>query len=62
MKLLFDQNLSSDLVRRLSDLFPESTHVQDVQMMRSEDRRRIPTVIMAALMRIVSGPRFSQQP
>lgn len=26
MKLLFDQNLSSDLVRRLLDLFPESDH------------------------------------
>jgi len=37
MKLLFDQNLSSDLVRRLSDLFPGSTHVKDLDMMRSED-------------------------
>jgi predicted nuclease of predicted toxin-antitoxin system len=37
MKLLFDQNLSSDLVRRLSDLFPQSAHVKDVQMMRTED-------------------------
>ena len=37
MKLLFDQNLSSDLVRRLSDLFPESIHVKDLGMMRSED-------------------------
>ncbi|WP_414665188.1 DUF5615 family PIN-like protein [Horticoccus sp. 23ND18S-11] len=37
MKLLFDQNLSSDLVRRLSDLFPESTHVKNLGMMKSED-------------------------
>ena len=37
MRLLFDQNLSSDLVRRLSDLFPESTHVKALDMMRSED-------------------------
>ena len=37
MKLLFDQNLSSDLVRRLSDLFPGSTHVKDLDMMQSED-------------------------
>jgi predicted nuclease of predicted toxin-antitoxin system len=28
MKLLFDQNLSPKLVRRLSDLFPDSSHVQ----------------------------------
>ncbi len=28
MKLLFDQNLSPKLVRRLADLFPGSTHVQ----------------------------------
>jgi len=37
MKLLFDQNLPSDLVRRLSDLFPRSNHVKDAGMMRSED-------------------------
>lgn len=28
MKLLFDQNLSRKLVNRLSDIFPESSHVQ----------------------------------
>jgi predicted nuclease of predicted toxin-antitoxin system len=28
MKLLFDQNLSPKLVRRLADLFPGSSHVQ----------------------------------
>ncbi len=37
MKLLFDQNLSSALVSRLSDLFPESTHVKNVGLMRSDD-------------------------
>ena len=37
MKLLFDQNLSRDLVRRLSDLFPQSVHVKDLQMTQSED-------------------------
>lgn len=37
MKLLFDQNFSSDLVRRLSDLFHGSTHVKDLDMMRSDD-------------------------
>jgi predicted nuclease of predicted toxin-antitoxin system len=37
MKLLFDQNLSSALVSRLSDLFPESTHVKDLGLMQSED-------------------------
>jgi predicted nuclease of predicted toxin-antitoxin system len=28
MRLLFDQNLSPELARRLADLFPGSTHVQ----------------------------------
>jgi predicted nuclease of predicted toxin-antitoxin system len=28
MKLLFDQNLSPKLARRLADLFPDSNHVQ----------------------------------
>jgi len=37
MKLLFDQNLSSDLVRRLSDLFPESEHVKTLGMMETDD-------------------------
>jgi predicted nuclease of predicted toxin-antitoxin system len=37
MKLLFDQNLSSALVSRLSDLFPESIHVKDVGLMRAGD-------------------------
>jgi predicted nuclease of predicted toxin-antitoxin system len=30
MKLLFDQNLSANLVGLLSDLFPGSVHVQSV--------------------------------
>lgn len=30
MKLLFDHNLSVRLVRRLNDLFPDSTHVYRV--------------------------------
>ena len=30
MKLLFDQNLSPKLVKRLADLFPDSSHVQTV--------------------------------
>jgi predicted nuclease of predicted toxin-antitoxin system len=37
MKLLFDQNLSSALVVRLSDLFPESNHVKNIRMMKSDD-------------------------
>jgi len=32
MKLLFDENLSPDLVRRLTDLFPDSVHVRDVDL------------------------------
>lgn len=37
MKLLFDQNLSHKLARRLTDLFPESTHVREVGLKKGED-------------------------
>ena len=37
MKLIFDQNLSNNLVRKLADLFPESTHVKALGMMQSDD-------------------------
>ncbi len=37
MKLLFDQNLSSALIVRLADLFPESGHVKNIGMMKSDD-------------------------
>ncbi len=38
MKLLFDQNLSSTLVRKLSDLFPDSTHVKTIGMAKVDDQ------------------------
>jgi predicted nuclease of predicted toxin-antitoxin system len=37
MKLLFDQNLSPKLVRRLADLFPDSSHVQAVGLDSAND-------------------------
>lgn len=37
MKLLFDQNLSHKLVRRLADLFPDSVHVPDVGLKTAGD-------------------------
>jgi len=37
MKLLFDENLSPKLPRRLSDLFPNSLHVRDVGMKATDD-------------------------
>ena len=37
MKLLFDQNLSHKLARRLVDLFPNSTHVREVGLKEAED-------------------------
>lgn len=37
MKLIFDQNLSSELVRRLTDLFPGSTHVKTLGMIQADD-------------------------
>ena len=32
MKLLFDHNISPDLIRRLHDLFPESNHVYHLHL------------------------------
>jgi Domain of unknown function (DUF5615) len=37
MKLLFDQNLSPRLVRRLADLYPGSEHVFNVGLERADD-------------------------
>ena len=37
MKLLFDENLSYLLVRRLAELFPESAHVRDVGLSGKTD-------------------------
>ena len=38
MKLLFDQNVSPKLVGRLSDVFPGSVHVSEVDLERAFDR------------------------
>jgi predicted nuclease of predicted toxin-antitoxin system len=38
MKLLFDQNLSFKLCRRLSDLFPESTQTRLLGLQEASDR------------------------
>jgi len=38
MKLLFDQNLSPLLINFLSDIFPGSTHVQNVGLDISLDK------------------------
>ena len=37
MKLLFDENLSRRLVRRLDDLFPGSTHVAYEELLQNPD-------------------------
>jgi predicted nuclease of predicted toxin-antitoxin system len=37
MRLLFDENLSHRLVRRLADLFPDSVHVRDVGLKAADD-------------------------
>ena len=38
MKLLFDENLSRKLVVRLADLYPNSAHVVDFDLLESPDR------------------------
>ena len=37
MKLLFDENLSQKLARRVSDIFPNSLHVRDVGLKTADD-------------------------
>ncbi len=37
MKLLFDENLSPQLVRLLRDLFPDSIHVRDAGLKAADD-------------------------
>ncbi|MDE0089222.1 MAG: DUF5615 family PIN-like protein [Candidatus Poribacteria bacterium] len=37
MKLLFDQNLSDQLVALLADLFPDSTHVKTIGLDTATD-------------------------
>ena len=37
MKLLFDQNLSYKLALRLADLFPDSTHVRELNLQQADD-------------------------
>jgi predicted nuclease of predicted toxin-antitoxin system len=37
--LLFDQNLSPRLVRRLEDLFPRSAHVRDAGLREANDKQ-----------------------
>lgn len=39
MRLLFDQNLASRLVRSLADLYPDSVHVRDVGLASADDVR-----------------------
>ena len=39
MKLLFDHNISYKLVSRLTDLFPDSRHVRDVNLHEADDHR-----------------------
>lgn len=38
MKLLFDENLSRKLVGRLAELYPESAHVAEFELLESPDR------------------------
>jgi len=37
VRLLFDQNLASRLVRSLADLYPDSVHVRDVGLASADD-------------------------
>jgi predicted nuclease of predicted toxin-antitoxin system len=37
LRLLFDQNLSFKLVRLLADVYPDSVHVRDLQLIEADD-------------------------
>lgn len=37
MRLLFDQNLSFKLVRLVDDVYPDSIHVRDLQLVEADD-------------------------
>ena len=37
MKLLFDQNISRRLVRRLADIYPDSIHIREVGLRDADD-------------------------
>ena len=39
MKLLFDENISFRLVAALADIFPESNHVSEVELLGADDLR-----------------------
>lgn len=55
MKLLFDANLSPKLVRRLAELFPESTHVFNTGLERFTSDERIWTYAAANGFAIVTA-------
>lgn len=37
MRLLFDQNLSFELVQILADIYPDSIHVRDLDLVEADD-------------------------
>lgn len=37
MKLLFDENISYKLCKRLADIFPDSKHIKDFHLEKQED-------------------------
>jgi len=39
MKLLFDENLSFKLCKKLDDIYPESTHVSFIQLQNENDSK-----------------------
>ena len=39
MKLLFDENISFRVVKKLNSLFPESKHISDLHLDRATDRQ-----------------------
>ncbi len=38
MKLLLDENLSSQIIRKIIDLYPESVHVKNLALKNTDDR------------------------
>ncbi len=54
MKLLFDQNLSPDLVRRLADIYAGSIHVREIGLRDVDDSAKWGLLKLACTMNAIT--------
>lgn len=58
MKLLFDENVSRKLVIRLAELYPESAHLSEVDLLKSPDRQIWEFAETRGFVIVSTGPDF----